>query len=205
MGSGAHAEAAATFVDYWNGDGAWSAFREDVRAAMLRWMPYAALHFHALLSETTPLAAGRLDARFWSCEASTRSRRAAFSPRRSLAPCPTGRSNAFPVQDTWARSHTPTPSTLASRHISRRRQWLKQMLPSRRRLMQLKRTGVTDTNSSKGGLPKKTNALDARLPSTHDQQTSKGTSPMTTMTIASASKTANNGVNVAACSAPARR
>ena len=61
MGSGDHAEAAATFVDYWNGDGAWSALREDVRASMLRWMPYAAVHFHALLSEMTPLAAVRLD------------------------------------------------------------------------------------------------------------------------------------------------
>ena len=53
--SGAYVEAAATFVNYWNGDGAWGALRDDVRAALLRWLPYAALHFHALLSETTPL------------------------------------------------------------------------------------------------------------------------------------------------------
>jgi pimeloyl-ACP methyl ester carboxylesterase len=53
--SGAYADSAATFVNYWNGDGAWGALRDDVRAALLRWLPYAALHFHALLSETTPL------------------------------------------------------------------------------------------------------------------------------------------------------
>jgi pimeloyl-ACP methyl ester carboxylesterase len=54
LASGAYIEAAATFVDYWNGDGAWGALR-NVRAALLRWLPYAALHFHALLSEMTPL------------------------------------------------------------------------------------------------------------------------------------------------------
>ncbi len=55
--SGAYVEAAATFVNYWNGDGAWEALRDDVRAALLRWLPYAALQFHALLTETTPLMA----------------------------------------------------------------------------------------------------------------------------------------------------
>lgn len=60
VGTGAYAEAAETFVDYWNGGGTWSALRDDVRAAMLRWIPYAVPQFHALLSETTPLAAFRL-------------------------------------------------------------------------------------------------------------------------------------------------
>jgi pimeloyl-ACP methyl ester carboxylesterase len=58
--SGAYVEAAATFVNYWNGDGAWDRLREDVRAALLRWVPNAALHFHALLSETAPLSQMRL-------------------------------------------------------------------------------------------------------------------------------------------------
>jgi pimeloyl-ACP methyl ester carboxylesterase len=60
LASGAYVEAAATFVDYWNGDGAWAALREDVRASLLRWAPHAALHFHALLSETMPLTQMRL-------------------------------------------------------------------------------------------------------------------------------------------------
>ena len=60
LSTGAYAEAAATFVDYWNGEGAWSALRDDVRASMLRWIPHAALHFHALLSETAPMTDIRL-------------------------------------------------------------------------------------------------------------------------------------------------
>lgn len=71
LASGACAEAAEKFVDYWNGDGAWSALRDDVRTSMLQWMPYAALHFHALLSEITPLAGIRLH-----CPGSRHARRA---------------------------------------------------------------------------------------------------------------------------------
>jgi pimeloyl-ACP methyl ester carboxylesterase len=57
---GALAETAATFVDYWNGEGAWISLREDIRTSLMRWMPHAAPQFQALLSETTPLTAVRL-------------------------------------------------------------------------------------------------------------------------------------------------
>ena len=56
LNDGAYIEAAETFVNYWNGAGAWGALRDDVRATVLRWLPHAALHFNALLS-ATPLPA----------------------------------------------------------------------------------------------------------------------------------------------------
>ncbi len=49
--------AAADFVDYWGGVGAWDSLRPAVRDALIRWVPKAPLEFHALMSEATPLEA----------------------------------------------------------------------------------------------------------------------------------------------------
>jgi len=45
--------AAAWFVDYWGGPGAWRALRPHVQAALTRWAPKAPLDFRALLDERT--------------------------------------------------------------------------------------------------------------------------------------------------------
>src|SRR5262249_10597540 len=59
--AGDYAGAAAAFVDYWGGQGAWAALRPTVRAALIRWVPKAPLDFRALIEEPTSLAAyGRL-------------------------------------------------------------------------------------------------------------------------------------------------
>jgi pimeloyl-ACP methyl ester carboxylesterase len=49
--------AAASFVDYWSGRGAWKALRPSVQAALTRWAPKAPLDFRALLDERTPASA----------------------------------------------------------------------------------------------------------------------------------------------------
>ncbi|MDR5741060.1 MULTISPECIES: alpha/beta fold hydrolase [unclassified Caballeronia] len=49
--------AAASFVDYWGGPGAWEALRPSVQAALTRWAPKAPLDFRALLEERTPASA----------------------------------------------------------------------------------------------------------------------------------------------------
>ncbi len=49
----------AHFVDYWNGDGAWSRTKPDLRAALARWTPKVALDFWATMTESTPRAAYR--------------------------------------------------------------------------------------------------------------------------------------------------
>src|SRR6201991_605939 len=49
--------AAASFVDYWGGGGAWAALRPSVQAALTRWAPKAPLDFRALLDERTPASA----------------------------------------------------------------------------------------------------------------------------------------------------
>jgi pimeloyl-ACP methyl ester carboxylesterase len=54
--TGDYAGAAAAFVDYWGGVGAWAALRPTVQAALIRWAPKAPLDFRALIEETTPLA-----------------------------------------------------------------------------------------------------------------------------------------------------
>jgi pimeloyl-ACP methyl ester carboxylesterase len=46
--------AAATFVDYWSGPGAWDALRPAVQDALTRWMPKAPLDFTALIDEPAP-------------------------------------------------------------------------------------------------------------------------------------------------------
>jgi pimeloyl-ACP methyl ester carboxylesterase len=49
--------AAAFFVDYWGGPGAWSAMRPAAQDALTRWAPKAPLDFTALIEEPTPAAA----------------------------------------------------------------------------------------------------------------------------------------------------
>jgi len=46
--------AAAAFVDYWSGQGAWAALRPSVQAALTRWISKAPLDFRALIEEPTP-------------------------------------------------------------------------------------------------------------------------------------------------------
>lgn len=57
--SGAYREASATFVDYWNGEGAWQALRAEVRDELVRWLPKAPLDFRALLGDDTDIATYR--------------------------------------------------------------------------------------------------------------------------------------------------
>lgn len=54
--SGAYQAAAAHFVDYWNGNGAWGNLRPGVRDALVQWLPKAPLDFRALIEDTTPIA-----------------------------------------------------------------------------------------------------------------------------------------------------
>ena len=49
--------AASSFVDYWNGRGAWHAMRPAVQAALIRWAPKCPLEFRALMNEPTPAQA----------------------------------------------------------------------------------------------------------------------------------------------------
>lgn len=53
--TGSYCDAAALFVDYWAGNGAWDALRPEVRHALIRWLPKAPLDFRALLDDGTPL------------------------------------------------------------------------------------------------------------------------------------------------------
>jgi pimeloyl-ACP methyl ester carboxylesterase len=55
--------AAAAFVDYWGGRGAWAALRPSVQAALRRWVPKAPLDFRAVMDEPTP-ASTYADLRF---------------------------------------------------------------------------------------------------------------------------------------------
>ncbi|HEX2257756.1 MAG TPA: alpha/beta hydrolase [Afifellaceae bacterium] len=47
--SGAYREAAARFVDYWGGSGAWAAMPPRLQAALVRYLPKACLDFRALI------------------------------------------------------------------------------------------------------------------------------------------------------------
>ena len=49
--------AAATFIDYWSGPGAWDALRPAVQEALTRWTPKAPLDFTALIDEPTSAGA----------------------------------------------------------------------------------------------------------------------------------------------------
>lgn len=53
--AGEHAGAAAAFVDYWNGQGAWQRLSPHVQAALTRWAPKAPLEFAALMNARTVL------------------------------------------------------------------------------------------------------------------------------------------------------
>jgi pimeloyl-ACP methyl ester carboxylesterase len=52
--TGDYEGAAAAFVNYWSGQGAWASLRSSVRAALIRWVPKAPLDFRALIEEHTP-------------------------------------------------------------------------------------------------------------------------------------------------------
>ncbi len=51
--TGDYRSAAATFVDYWGGPGAWAAMRPSVQDALVCWMPMAPPEFSALFKEPT--------------------------------------------------------------------------------------------------------------------------------------------------------
>jgi pimeloyl-ACP methyl ester carboxylesterase len=56
---GAYQMGARRFVDYWNGDGTWTALKPEVQAELIRYLPKACLDFRALLDERLPLVAFR--------------------------------------------------------------------------------------------------------------------------------------------------
>src|SRR5262245_17926175 len=55
--TGDYRAAMAHFVDYWNGDGAWSRTKPELRAVLARRTPKVALDFWATLAESTPRVA----------------------------------------------------------------------------------------------------------------------------------------------------
>jgi pimeloyl-ACP methyl ester carboxylesterase len=57
--NGAYRRAAARFVDYWNGVGAWAAMPPERQDQILRYLPKAGLDFRALIDESMPLVAFR--------------------------------------------------------------------------------------------------------------------------------------------------
>src|SRR5262249_30968106 len=57
--SGDYRGAAAGFVDYWNGPGAWEAMCPDAQNALIRWVPKGPLEFSALIENATPASAYR--------------------------------------------------------------------------------------------------------------------------------------------------
>jgi pimeloyl-ACP methyl ester carboxylesterase len=60
--NGANVAAARHFVDFWNGQGSWTAIRPETRDSLARYIPKASLEFSALFSERIPLVAyGRLN------------------------------------------------------------------------------------------------------------------------------------------------
>jgi len=55
--AGDYRAAAASFVDYWSGKGAWSVLRPKLQDALTRWAPKAPLDFAALIEEPTEASA----------------------------------------------------------------------------------------------------------------------------------------------------
>jgi pimeloyl-ACP methyl ester carboxylesterase len=55
--TGDYSGAAAAFIDYWSGAGAWASLRPTVQVALTRWMPKAPLDFRALIEERAPMNA----------------------------------------------------------------------------------------------------------------------------------------------------
>jgi pimeloyl-ACP methyl ester carboxylesterase len=52
--TGDYRTGAATFVDYWNGPGAWNGIRPATQKALISWVPKGPLEFHALIGDRTP-------------------------------------------------------------------------------------------------------------------------------------------------------
>jgi len=57
IATGDYRSAAATFVDYWSGPGAWDALRPAVQDGLARWAAKAPLDFAALIDEPTSVSA----------------------------------------------------------------------------------------------------------------------------------------------------
>ena len=57
IATGDYRSAAATFVDYWSGPGAWNALRPAVQDGLARWAAKAPLDFAALIDEPTSVSA----------------------------------------------------------------------------------------------------------------------------------------------------
>ena len=57
VATGDYRGAAASFVDYWSGQGAFAALRPPVQHALTRWLPKAPLDFAALIDEPASLSA----------------------------------------------------------------------------------------------------------------------------------------------------
>jgi len=55
--AGDHRGAAARFIDYWNGAGAFNALSPRAQSTLIRWAPKIPLDFYALMQVTTPLDA----------------------------------------------------------------------------------------------------------------------------------------------------
>jgi pimeloyl-ACP methyl ester carboxylesterase len=51
--TGDYRSAAASFIDYWSGEGAWRAMRPELQSALTHWVPKAPLDFTALIGEQT--------------------------------------------------------------------------------------------------------------------------------------------------------
>jgi pimeloyl-ACP methyl ester carboxylesterase len=59
VGRGDPRAAAARFIDFWNGHGAWDGMSPEMQAELARYAPKAGLDFSASIDEQTPLAAYR--------------------------------------------------------------------------------------------------------------------------------------------------
>lgn len=55
--TGDYRAAATSFVEYWSEQGAWSALRPELQAALIRWLPKAPLDFAALIEEQAEASA----------------------------------------------------------------------------------------------------------------------------------------------------
>lgn len=55
--TGDYRAAVASFVDYWNGAGAWDAMRPAAQKSLIRWAPKGPLDFRALTEDKTPASA----------------------------------------------------------------------------------------------------------------------------------------------------
>ena len=103
--TGNYRGAAASFVDYWSGRGAWAALRPSVQAALTRWMPKAPLDFRALIDEPTRMTA-YTELRFPALILRGEHAPATNAPDRGdccRPSCPPPASRSSPAPATWAR------------------------------------------------------------------------------------------------------